>query len=86
MRVSAKDKIGPFRDVIIATPDGDKIGTAYACDTDEKWYEEWVTTVTGKIAVVNFNKPGAALMFRRVERAQFDLVNRHTGEVLAEVR
>jgi hypothetical protein len=73
-------------DLLVCTPEGESIGTCYAFDTDEKWYEEYVRTITGKIAVVNFGQKDAHLMTRRVDQAQYDVVNRHTGEVLAEVR
>ena len=72
--------------IVISTPDGEKIGTAYAFDTDEKWFEEYVVGANGKIVVVGFNTPQAALLTRRVEQAQFDVVDRNTGEVLVEVR
>jgi hypothetical protein len=79
MFVSAKDKVGPFNTVKLIGEDGQVLAKAFAANTDEGWYEEYVTTETGKIATVN-----GGLVTRKVEGAKFKLVDRHTGEVVAE--
>jgi hypothetical protein len=86
MRISAKEKIGPWQNILICTPDGEKLGMVFACDTEEKWIEQYVMTTGGKAATVFVPGIGYQLMIRRDEQARFDVVNRSTGEVLAEVR
>lgn len=85
MLISARDKVGPYKDVVICSIQGMVIEHVYACDTDARWLEAFVPTVTGKMAVVRTDK-GYGLMTARMDNAQFDVVDRHSGEVLFEVR
>lgn len=69
---------------------GGIIGKAYAADTDEHWYEEWVLTESGKIATgpwltdPNTGGKTRGVLYRRVVGVPFDIVDKSTGEVLAE--
>ncbi len=88
MYVNAREKVGPCADVLVVNPETSEVmGLVFAANTEERWFEEYVIDEkTGKVVVMNFNKPNAALLTRRVDQATFDLVNRNTGEVLAESR
>lgn len=81
MLVSAELKIGPYKKVLLATPEGIYLDTAYEADTEAKYYKVFVFRGNGRLQVVN-----GSILTRKIESAQFDLVDRDSGEVLYEVR
>lgn len=73
MLISARDHLGPWRDVKIVRCDtGEVVKYCIAADTDEGWFEHYVIDpVTGKIAIANDR---GNFFIRRVRNVPFDVV------------
>lgn len=86
MRISAKEKLGPYESVVVCTPEGEQLPLVFEIDTDKKSLDMYVKTSSGKLATVQGPDGRFAIMTSHWEPVQYDVVDRHTGEVLAEVR
>lgn len=94
MYINSKDRVGPYRTTLLVDrATGKKVGTAFAADTDAGWYDMYaVDPATGLVKMtepVTTEGNGWRRGWRRgfiIERVTkpFDLVDRYTGEVLAE--
>lgn len=67
--------------VLVLTPEGERIPAVHACDTEEKWIEQYQLNAKGRLLVEN-HQIAAPVRIKR----NFKLQDRLTGEVFCEVR
>lgn len=81
MYVSVAEREGPWQTVLVVDPaTGLSDPLAFVADTDAGWYDRYVLGDNGK---PKFNIETGCFIVQRV-LAAFDLVDKNTGEVLAE--